>query len=196
MAMAIVALIAFALLFFFLRPAQRDFGGLSELELQRYIAYTARALADGGWVRVQVEGFSAPIGIKKEVLKRGSNLIVQVSSGEHSRESIQAVADLLESKGIDYRLTFSRKRRLPRWTEVKLQIDDPLMPSSCTHVIQQMSTALGATGDTFAVSLWGPFAPGFPATDGDVIPHPKSHNFGFVLGSWIGSLLRVFRPRS
>lgn len=196
MTTAIVTLIALALLLLLLRPARRDFGGLSELELQRYIAYGAKALADGGWLRIQVDGFNAPIGIKKRVLKRESNLIVQVSSGDHSRESVQAVAHSLESEGIDYRLTYSRKRRLPRWTEVRLQVDDPLMPSSCTHVIKQMSKALGATGDTFAVSLWGPFAPGFPPEDGDVIPHPKSHNFGVALGSWIGSLLRVFGPRS
>jgi hypothetical protein len=196
MTILLVALLILVALVLLLRPGQIDFGGLSELDLQRYITYAAKALADGGWVHVQVDGFNAPIGLKKNVLKRGSTLIVRVSSGEHSREAVQAVADSLKKENIEYRLTYSRKRRLPRWSDVEFQIDDPLMPSACTHVIKKMSQALGATGDKYTVTLGGPFASGFPPTDGEVIPHSKSTTLGFNLGFWVGSIVRLFRLRN
>lgn len=178
-----------------LRATPRDFGGLSELQLQRYIAYAATALEDGGWIWVRKDGLDAPIGIKKQSLKRGTRLTVQVSSGDHPRESVQAVADWLEEAGIKHRLTLSRKRKLPRWADVTLPVDDPLTPSACTHVINQMSEALGVTGDTYSVCLGGRYRYGFAPEDGEVIPHTRSYRYGRAFGYWLGTLVRTFRSR-
>lgn len=49
----IVALGVIVVSFVLRRPGQREFGGLSEQQLRRCIAYAAMALADGGWICVR-----------------------------------------------------------------------------------------------------------------------------------------------
>lgn len=138
---------------------------------------------------------SAPIGIKKQDLKKGTMLTVQVSSGDHPREAVQAVADRLAHRGIEHELTLSRRKKLPRWTEVKLRVDDPLMPSACAHIVDEMSKVLGANDENYSVCLAGGYRHGFSPEDGEVIPHTRSQRYGYALGHWIGSSLRRLRAR-
>jgi hypothetical protein len=194
----VIGLIAFIILAWLvlLRPGKREFEGLSETQLQRYVAYSAAALANGGWISIRCSGHSGSVTLRKRELKKSPfRLFVRFSVDDGKRESVTRVAEALERSGIEHRRIYTRRLGSPRAVEVTLDSTDPVMPAACTHIVRKMLESLGAVTSAYTVFLAGPFKSGFSPEDGEVIPRNASWRYGHTLGYLLGSLARSFRDR-
>lgn len=185
------------LLWFLLRPAERRrFVGLTEIQLQRYIAYATEALASGGWISVHSATNSGNVTVRKRDLKRNPpRLTLRVNGNGVDRAPLWRVAEALEASGIQHRRIYTRRLRLPCAVEVNLDSADPLMPAACTQIIRKALEILGPAPSRYSLLLAGPFKPGFPPQDGEVIPHDRPWRYGYRIGYFLGSLVRGFRRR-
>ena len=191
-----ISIISVLVLRFLLRGGSPTHNGISRSDLCRYLAYLLqRALANGGTVHVEPEGFKAAVNITKhEHLRKPTTISVKLSSGYVSRDALANVADAMSRFGIECDLKYTKSRRLLHSLTASVAGDDTDTPDAVVDIIGKMFDALGA-GDsrTYSVSIYGPMKFGMSTDDGDVVKHTSNYLTGWAVGFVVGKIWRWMR---
>jgi hypothetical protein len=181
---------------FLLRGGSPTHNGISRSDLCRYLAYLLqRALANGGTVHVEPEGFKAAVNITKhEHLRKPTTISVKLSSGYVPRDALTDVADVMSRFGFECKLKYTKSRRLLHSLTISLTDDHSGTPDAVVDIISKIFNALGAgDGRTFSVSIYGPMKFGMSTDDGDVVKHTSNYLTGWAVGFVVGKIWRWMR---
>ena len=190
---ALVVLLFFRAL---LRGRIPKYNNISKSDLTRYFAYLfQQALADGGTVHLEAEGYKAAVNItRREHLKKPTTISIKLSSGYVPRQTIADVANRMSSLGYQSNLKFTRARRAVHSLTISLNDTDALTPSAIVDVVSKMFDVMGVRQDsTYSVFVYGPLKPGCLPEDGDVVKRSPGFRAGWVVGFIAGKIWRFMR---
>jgi len=187
-----------SLIYYLLIGWKPKYRGLSLIKLQKYIDYSSTALDNGGHLEIEPDGLKGAIKLeKKEYKNKQDTFLLSMSSGLHSRDRLMTASKALSEEGIEHKLSYTKRRHLPRRLYVSIQAEGKLLSSATTHVVQILSKALGIEDpNTFTVICWGPYKTGYQLADGDVIKKPSSFKAGFFLGYLVGKVANALRLKN
>jgi hypothetical protein len=189
-------LILFFLRWFFFSGRIPKYNGLSQPELIRYFSYLFHhALADGGTVHVEPEGFKAAVNVtKQEHLKKPTTIKIKLSSGYVARSAIADVSNAMSKLGYECKLNYTNSNHSLHSMTIALNGIDSFTPTSVVDIIGKIFDVIGASNErTYEVFVYGPLKAGFVPEDGIVIKHTRSLKFGRAVGFIIGRILRITR---
>ncbi len=188
----IIAAIVFMVLFLcylFLRRTP-EHSNVSIKNLQRYISYLKVALENGGLIQIIPSGIEGHINLRKKEYKTKPDVfLVELSSGFHSREKLVDISNVFIDKDIEHKLTFTKKKGLPKRLVIRTQTNEMLTSVATTNIIRCICNEINEIKEnSFTLKLYGPFKIGYTPEDGEVIEHLSSYKFGWFVGYLIGSI--------
>lgn len=187
------------LIVFLFRPVSPIYNGLSVIQLQRYIAYSVKSLRNEGYFQIIPESIEKPFILRKKEFKRkGDQMLLTMSSGDHPYENIKKASETLSDHGIENKLLYTKGLQLPRQVGIIFQSNDVFLPSAVTNVLNIICSTLSSENSeiyTIHCGLPSSYKPGYFPEDGEVIKYKTSAKLGAITGTFLGALVRGFNLR-
>lgn len=177
-------------------PKYGSFVSVPAGDMQRHIAFCARALADGGaaYICVADRPEVMPLWMLR-YRSRPNMLELQLSSGHLGRPVVAKLdVEFARDAVACVRRLSPKTRRLSRLI-IRYRADDALTPLALVYTLDTVSRILGLH-PPFSYCIWhrGPFDPAYVFTSDDPVGSTLSYRAGYAVGSALGKVAQVLSP--
>ena len=174
-------------------PRYGSFVSVPPGEMQRHIAFCARALADGGAAEISFTDRSEVMPLwMRRYRKRPDVLELQLSRGHLGRSAVAELDAEFALQDLDCARKFTPKTKLLSRILVNFPAADAFTPLAVLNSLEAIVRVLGVQ-PPFAYSVWhrGPFDSAYAFAADDPIHLPLSFRAGRAVGRTLGRTIRA-----
>ena len=173
---------------------KRKYSGITRHELEKHIRFCCRALARDSSVDVIFPHTSGrvPIWMRKYKTKADC-LELQISSGHLGRSVVEKAASGLESKGVEFKRRFTKKRRALSRIITSHEVEDVFTPKFISDIIVLISKFSKGRPNKFSIEYAGKLEKGCIISDDDPVEFGIAYKAAFSIGHATGSIAKLFK---
>jgi hypothetical protein len=133
-------ILGFVLLLWSAQP--KKYYRLNRNDLHKHIKRYCETLEENGFIEILPNFCSGIISIKRINFKTKSDILeLKITSGNHSRDLIQKVHNLVSNLHYNLKVTYTKKKRLIQHLILKFRIDDAFTPTNIVNAVDHIILA-------------------------------------------------------